>query len=69
MVNAKNRNAAGSLSPKERRQLLFWGSILLIAMLGLIYLITPSGNPQEKSSPAKRQTGHAAKTASASLSL
>jgi hypothetical protein len=33
MVNVKNRNA-GSLTPKERRQLLFWGSILLIAMLG-----------------------------------
>jgi len=69
MVTAKNRNGAGSLSSKERRQLLFWGSILLIAMLGLIYLITPSGNPPEKSSPAKRQTGHAGKTASASLSL
>ena len=69
MVNPKNRSAAASLSPKERRQLLFWGSILLIAMLGLIYLITPSGSPPQKSSPAKRQTGHAAETASAALSL
>jgi hypothetical protein len=69
MVTAKNRNGASSLSPKERRQLLFWGSILLIAMLGLIYLITPSGSPPQKSSPTKRQTGHAGKAASASLSL
>jgi hypothetical protein len=69
MANGKNRSAGTSLSPKERRQLLFWGSILLIAMLGLIYLITPSSNPPQKSTPAKRQTGHANRSAPASLTL
>ena len=31
------------LNSKERKQLLLWGSILILAMLGLIYLITPAG--------------------------
>jgi hypothetical protein len=30
------------LSSRERKQLLLWGSILILAMLGLIYLITPA---------------------------
>ena len=69
MVNERNRSAIAGLSPKERRQLLLWGSILLIAMLGLIYLITPRGNPEQKPEPARQQTRHAGKAASAALSL
>jgi hypothetical protein len=68
MAIEKSRNATASLSSKERRQLLFWGSILLLAMLVLIYLITPSGSPAEKSAPAKTQAGYAGQAASASLS-
>jgi hypothetical protein len=59
MVVEKNRNANFHLSSRERKQLLLWGSILIVAMLGLIYLITPSGNPPEQPAPEQQQTRNA----------
>src|SRR5262249_12283115 len=56
MLYVKNRTA-GRLTPKERRQLLFWGSVLILAMLCLMYLIIPSANTPQKPAPAQQQTG------------
>jgi len=61
MLNVKNRKA-GSLTPKERRQLLLWGSVLILAMLCLIYLLTPSGNPPQKPVPAQQETENSKST-------
>src|SRR5262245_55361264 len=61
MLYVKNRTA-GRLTPKERRQLLLWGTVLLLAMLCLIYLITPSGNPPQKPAPAQQETGNSNST-------
>lgn len=56
MVIEKKRTLR--LSSKERKQLLLWGSILILAMLGLIYLITPAGAgpsaPKQQTSEANR---------------
>ena len=59
MAVEKNRNASFHLSPRERKQLLLWGSILIAAMLGLIYLITPSGNPAQQPAPEQQQSENA----------
>jgi hypothetical protein len=44
MVLDKNRKANFRLSARERKQFLFWGSIFILAMICLMYLITPSTN-------------------------
>ena len=68
MLHVKNRTA-GRLTPKERRQLLLWGSLLILAMLCLMYLIAPSGNPPQKPVPAQQETGNANSTKPASPGL
>jgi hypothetical protein len=62
MAIGKNRNANFRLTSRERRQLLLWGSVLILAMLCLIYLITPSGNPPQKPVPAPQETGNSNST-------
>jgi hypothetical protein len=59
MVIDKNRSAKYRLSSKERKQLLLWGSILILAMIGLIYLITPSANPTQQPDAGQKQNGAA----------
>jgi hypothetical protein len=69
MVIEKNRNANFRLSSKERKQLLFWGSILILAMLCLIYLITPSGNSPQQPVPTQQETGNTSSNKPASPGL
>ena len=45
-------------SSRERKQLLLWGSILILAMLGLIYLITPAGAGPSTPKQQTREAGH-----------
>jgi len=59
MVVNKNRNANFRLNAKERKQLLIWGSILILAMICLIYLITPAPNSQQPPATGGKQTGTA----------
>ena len=56
MVIEKKRNFR--LSSRELKQLLLWGSILILAMLGLIYLITPAGAGPSTPKQQTREAGH-----------
>jgi hypothetical protein len=69
MVIEKNRNTNFRLSSKERKQLLLWGSILVLAMLCLIYLITPSDNSPQKPVPTQQETGNTNRNKPASPGL
>jgi len=56
MVVNKSRNANFRLSAKERKQLLLWGTLLILAMICLIYLITPADSQPQPATGGK-QTG------------